>query len=176
MVCFLGKGEVEMIKRYIDFDKLSLKQCENLFSYIFDYADSFTFRFPNVKHSTSNTLSIKYDDTAQINNEFLDYIAKNNDLIGQCEKNLIKKSISNIYFNDKYNNKSVIYHCRIFDELKKMIKLNPNLFEWIEPELPEDISFHKKGKLFLYTCSHERLSIIFCNDNKQADIISKIVD
>lgn len=88
-----------MIKRYIDFDKLSLKQCENLVSYIFDYADSFTFRFPNFKHSTSNNLKIKYDDTVQINNEFLDYITKNNDLIRQCEscKNFYKnvKLISN---------------------------------------------------------------------------------
>lgn len=41
------------------------------------------------------------------------------------------------------------------------------LCERLEPDLPEDFSFHRNGEDFLYTCSHEDICILYIDKAEQ---------
>lgn len=164
-----------MEKIYINFSTLSNKQLIDLWNFVFKKSNQFSFRFPNYNHSTSNSMDIKYNDNAQIDQVFCDYLDKNSNLINECNKYLIKKCVSNKYFDDKYSNLSIVYYCRIFDYLKKLVIKKPNIFEWLEPDLPEDLSFFINDKLFVYVCSHEDICIFYVNADDKA-VISKIIE
>lgn len=159
-----------MIEKYIDFYSLNKQELNKFWDYIFLNATSVSFRFPNTEHSTSNTLKLKYNDQAEISKTYVQYIEKNKILICQSSNHLIKKYISNIYFNDKYKNLSEIYICKIFDYLKEMVYKNPNIFKWLAPELPEDLSFYKETDKFLYVCSHENICKIYVTKEELSDL------
>lgn len=162
-------GGIKMKKVFINFNTLNKSQMNDLWKFVFDRADAFSFRFPNSNHSTSNIMKLKYNDNAQIDTEFCDYMNKNYHLINECYKNLINKSITNRYLDDKYSNLSLVFKCEIFDYLKSLVFKKPNLFEWLEPNLPEDLSFYINDKLFMYTCSHEDICILYL-DNQSKNI------
>lgn len=162
-------------KIYIDFSNFSKKQFEKFWEYIFNSSDSFSLRFPNPYHSTSNTMDIEYDDLANICDEFVNYIQKNKVLINECTKNLIKKEITNRYLDDKYGNLSIVYNCKIFKSLHQYILNNPNLFDWLEPNLPEDLSFFKRDQLILYTCSHESICIFYSYDDREIALVKSLL-
>ena len=161
----------DSFKLFINLNALTNKQLVDLWNFVFDRVNQFSFRFPNYHHSTSNIMKIKYDDNAQIDEAFCDYLEKNKMLINKCENNKIKKEITNRYFNDKYSNLSIVYHCKMFDYLKEIVYRNPNLFNWLEPDLPEDLSFLINGKLFVYVCSHEDLCVFYVNSKDRDKIL-----
>lgn len=165
-----------MEELYVNLNTLSNKQLIDLWNFVFKKCNQFSFRFPNYNHSTSNTMKIKYNDNAQIDQAFCNYLEKNSNLINECNKYqyLIEKSITNKYYADKYSNLSIVYCCKIFDYLKDTVRRNPNLFEWLEPDLPEDLSFLINGKLFVYVCSHEDICIFYVNAADKAEILNII--
>ena len=160
---------------YIDLNMISRDKFNELWNFVFDKANQFSLRFPNYNHSTSNTMKIKYNDKAEIDKSFCSYIEKNKKLINECSNNLIKKDVTNKYLDDKYANMSVVYYCKMFDYLKKLVFGNPNLFDWLEPDYPEDLSFYIDGKLFVYVCSHEEICKFFVN-SKERDYLRKFVN
>lgn len=160
---------------YINLNMLSGIELIELWNFVFDRANQFSLRFPNCNHSTSNTMKIKYNDNAEIDENFCSYIEKNKRLINECSNNLINKNVTNKYLDDKYANLSVVYHCKMFEYLKKSVFNKPNLFDWLEPDSPEDLSFYINGKLFVYVCSHEDICRFFVN-SKDKEFLLKFVN
>lgn len=162
-------------KIYVSLNELNKSQYAKLWNFIFKNTDAFSFRFPNVNRSTSNTMKLKYNDNAQIDEVYCEYLDKNKRLIDECYKNLIDKTITNQYLDDKYSNLSLVFKCKTFEYIKNMILNKPNIFEWNEPDLPEDLSFYSKNELFMYSCSHEEICIFYL-DRKNAEILNKIIE
>lgn len=155
-----------MYKIYQNLNALSDDELNTFWNFIFKNSDSFSLRFSNINHSVSNSMKIRYNDSAEIDENFNDYLKKNETLISYCNNNIIKKYVSNSYVFDKYGNLSVIYICRMFDYIKNLIYKYPNVYEWLEPDLPEDICFYKDNTLLMYNCSHENISFIFLTEKQ----------
>ncbi|KFN04094.1 hypothetical protein [Bacillus clarus] len=61
------------------------------------------------------------------------------------------------------------------DNAKNVLKeLSNSLYEWVFPDLPEDLSFFKSGKEWLITCSHEKESFIKTEDKKEIERVLNI--
>ena len=157
----------KIFKVYLNLKSFDDKEFKKLWDYVFDNADCFSLRFPNREHATSNTMKLKYNNKGEPDEEFISYINKNQALICDCDRYVIKKYISNIYLDEKYGSLAQIYYCKIFDRIKKMVYKHPNVCEWLEPDLPEDLSFHRNGEYFLYTCSHEDICILYIDKSEQ---------
>ena len=111
----------KIFKVYLDLNSFDDKEFKKLWDYVFDNADSFSLRFPNHNHATSNTMKLKYNNKGELDEEFIDYLNKNQALICDCDRYLIKKYISNIYLDEKYGSLAQIYYCKIFDCLVNII-------------------------------------------------------
>ena len=55
-----------------------------------------------------------------------------------------------------------------FDEdLVDFLLKNDNLYNWLNPDFPEDIAFFKDGYCWLYSVAHEEMCVIYCSDKKE---------
>lgn len=56
-----------------------------------------------------------------------------------------------------------------FDEdLVDFLLKNDNLYNWLNPDFPEDIAFFKDGCCcWLYSVAHEEMCVIYCSDKKE---------
>lgn len=51
---------------------------------------------------------------------------------------------------------------------------NQNLYKWLNPEYPEDISFFKNGYCWLYSVAHESLCDIYCESEEEYEYLKSI--
>lgn len=71
-------------------------------------------------------------------------------------------------YNDYPSNLYYLYHFYHFsDEMKNYLLTNKNLYAWLNPNYPEDISFFKDGYCLLYSVAHENLCNIYCENEKE---------
>lgn len=74
------------------------------------------------------------------------------------------------------NGTAEVYYYHTDENAKGIIKEVANsLYSWIQPELPEDLSFIKKGRAWLVTVSHEEESYITI-DSDSTYLIDRISD
>lgn len=74
-----------------------------------------------------------------------------------------------------YEDTACVYHYRTSTRAREIIKeVSSALFQWIQPNFPEDLSFYKNGKPWLINIAHERLCYIINTNEKEIDIISSI--
>ena len=67
-----------------------------------------------------------------------------------------------------------VYYYKTTDEAKKVLKeVSNSLYQWVQPDFPEDLSFIKNGDPWLINIAHERESYIKTEDKNE---IEKILD
>jgi len=68
-----------------------------------------------------------------------------------------------------------VYYYNTDDHAKEVLKeVSNSLHDWIQPNLPEDLSFIKNSKPWLINTSHEKESYIRTNDEKEINRIQRI--
>ena len=68
-----------------------------------------------------------------------------------------------------------LYHFYRFSaEIKNYLLTNKNLYAWLNPGYPEDISFFKDGYCWLYSVAHEDLCDIYCENEKEYEYLKSI--
>jgi len=68
-----------------------------------------------------------------------------------------------------------VYYFRTNSKANKILKEGSNsLHSWVQPNLPEDLSFKKGKELWLINTSHEAESYLFTEDKEEIDRILKI--
>jgi len=60
------------------------------------------------------------------------------------------------------------------DETKQYLLTNKNLYNWLNPKYPEDISFFKNGYCWLYSVAHEEMCIIYCDSEMEYKYLKSI--
>ena len=62
-----------------------------------------------------------------------------------------------------------------FDEnLVEFLLKNDNLYNWLNPNYPEDVAFFKDGYCWLYSVAHEDICDIYCTDEAEYDTLKEI--
>ena len=51
---------------------------------------------------------------------------------------------------------------------------NKNLYNWLNPNYPEDVAFFKDGYCWLYSVAHEDICDIYCTDEAEYDTLKEI--
>ncbi|HFK1461056.1 stage III sporulation protein AH [Bacillus cereus] len=97
-------------------------------------------------------------------------------ILKKLELSLIKmrelSEWSSTILGDNQTAKVYFYHANT--HAKKILKeLSNSLYSWEQPDLPEDLSFFKKGEKWLVSCSHEQESFINTHDKNE---IKKVFD
>ncbi|KYH32051.1 hypothetical protein CLTEP_22960 [Clostridium tepidiprofundi DSM 19306] len=65
-----------------------------------------------------------------------------------------------------------VYYYKADDNAKKIIKdISNSLYEWVQPNFPEDLSFIKDEKNWLINMAHEKQAYIITED---LDLVTKI--
>ncbi|BBW96061.1 stage III sporulation protein AH [Geobacillus icigianus] len=60
---------------------------------------------------------------------------------------------------------ALVYYYRTDANANKVLtEVTNSLYDWVQPHLPEDLSFFKQGKEWLVTISHEKESYIYTED------------
>jgi hypothetical protein len=73
------------------------------------------------------------------------------------------------------NQTANVYYFYADGNAKSIIKMiAKSLFQWEMPNLPEDLSFFKQGKVWLATSSHEKQCLIFPENETEASKIMGI--
>lgn len=68
-----------------------------------------------------------------------------------------------------------IYYYYTDANAKEVLKdVSKSLYEWVQPHLPEDLSFFKQGKEWLVTISHENESYIFTEEKSEIEKVLSI--
>lgn len=58
--------------------------------------------------------------------------------------------------------------------VKDYILTNRNLYQWLNPKYPEDISFFKNGYCWLYSVVHEEMCEIYCDNIKEYEYLKSL--
>ncbi|MEY8350758.1 stage III sporulation protein AH [Bacillus cereus] len=73
------------------------------------------------------------------------------------------------------NQTAKVYYYYADENAKNVLKgLSNSLYSWVQPDLPEDLSFFKSGKEWLITCSHEKGSFINTDDKEEIQKVLNI--
>lgn len=68
-----------------------------------------------------------------------------------------------------------VYYFYCNPELKDvLIRETDHLYQWLQPELLEDLCFFKNGEVWLATVAHERMGVIRTEDHKDIEKIRGI--
>ncbi len=157
-------------KIYINLNALSCEEFNTFWDYVFSITDSFSLRFPNINGDNFDASKIYSFSNKIAPDSLFGYNKKLNCFIMNCNNSIIKKSYTNRYIYDKYQEPSLVLLCRTTASLKKEIRLNPNLFNWLAPDFPEDLSFFNKGNVVLYICSHEEIGCLYINEKQMEEL------
>lgn len=132
----------------------------DLIIYLYNCCDMFSFNFPNCTgkygyHVYRENFRQKLDE--------------------------LNPFIINHYFNYEYNDSIrnggdpyEIFHIAFTENTIWFLMLGLGLYNWVYPNLPEDICFYKKGKCFLKSISHEKRCCIYTDDIYDKLILRKI--
>lgn len=68
-----------------------------------------------------------------------------------------------------------VYYYGTDNQAREIIKeVSNSLYSWVQPDLPEDLSFIKNGKSWLINTAHERESCILTEDREEINRILNI--
>lgn len=60
------------------------------------------------------------------------------------------------------------------DTLINFLLTNKNLYNWLNPNYPEDVAFFKDGYCWLYSVAHEDICDIYCTDETEYETLKEI--
>lgn len=73
------------------------------------------------------------------------------------------------------NQTAYVYYYRANSHSNQVLKeCSKSLYDWVQPNLPEDLSFFKNGKEWLVTISHEKESYILTEDKNEIDKVMNL--
>jgi hypothetical protein len=83
-------------------------------------------------------------------------------LIAPIEEHFIERKVQKEWETTKlFEDTAYVFYFHLNNVTREFLKERSNsLFEWISPELPEDLIFYKDGKCLLATCSHEGFFLV----------------
>ncbi|WP_230200114.1 stage III sporulation protein AH [Bacillus niameyensis] len=83
-------------------------------------------------------------------------------LIADIKEQLIERTIQREWETTKLTKDTAyIFYFRLNNATRQFLNEYSNsLFNWISPELPEDLMFYKNDKCMLALCSHERFFMV----------------
>ena len=73
-----------------------------------------------------------------------------------------------------YQNKFEVCFYKNDEKLKKYILSNEDLYLWLSPKYPEDISFFRDGYCWLYSVAHEEYCDIYCRNKDEYEYLKSI--
>lgn len=65
--------------------------------------------------------------------------------------------------------------CRCCKESRKALLQMPNIFLYMDNDVPEDICFYRQGKLWFATISHERMAFFSNSTKEEVEIFKRII-
>jgi hypothetical protein len=95
----------------------------------------------------------------EIEDERLAYI---DILIAPIEEHFIERKIQQKWETTKLlEDTAYVFYFDLNNVTRQFLKeRSKSLFDWISPELPEDLMFYKDGKCLLASCSHEGFFLV----------------
>ncbi len=82
--------------------------------------------------------------------------------------------IENYYDPPNFDKKFDILFFKSSKEVKDYLLCNKNLYNWLNPQYPEDISFFKNGYCWLYSVAHEEMCDIYCESNEEYEYLKSM--
>ncbi len=78
------------------------------------------------------------------------------------------------YLPSEMKNQFNIMFYKLDNSIKEYLLTNKDLYNWINPDYPEDISFFKNGYCWLYSVAHEEMCDIYCESNEEYEYLKSI--
>lgn len=156
--------EVKKFKRKDSYEKLieyAYQKC-NVIMFV---AREDGLNYEDIKKLNKNMSLIQ----EKFSNSFIKELQRPLWVFHKSQKSLLNK-MSDIEFNNQFH----IYFYKFTNEIKAFLLSNPNLFKWLNPEYPEDISFFKNNCCWLYSIAHEEICDIYVENEKEFKELKKI--
>lgn len=95
----------------------------------------------------------------EIEEERLAYIDQ---LMNEIEEHLLERKIQREWETTKLTGDTAyVFYFQLNNVTRQFLKERSNsLFDWMSPELPEDLMFYQNDKCLLAGCSHERFFMV----------------
>lgn len=157
--------------------KIENEQYKRLIKYAFQKSDAIMFVFR--KDGFNDQQISKLEKTSNdLKTEFKDYILKirNGAYWVFTKVGYSKLGIYNSKFKDQPNFDKLfeVLFYKTNKELEEYVLSNSNLYSWLNPYYPEDISFFKNGYCWLYSIAHEELCDIYCENEEEYNYLKSI--
>lgn len=157
--------------------KIENEKYERLIKYAFQKSDAIMFVFR--KDGFSNQQILKLEKTSNdLKTKFKDYILKirNGSYWVFTKVGYSQLGISSSEFKDPSNFDKLfkVLFYKTNKELEEYVLSNSNLYSWLNPDYPEDISFFKNGYCWLYSVAHEEMCDIYCENEEEYNYLKSI--
>ena len=114
--------------------------------------------------------------------QFIELDKTKNKVKNKLEKSFLKDRVGNEWvFTGRYYPfvgdailASDILFYKFDDDLVSFLLKKNNLYDWLNPNSPEDIAFFKNGYCWLYSVAHEDICDIYCKNRKEYEELKKI--
>lgn len=138
-------------------NSMNEKKYNSLIRYLCSRCDIISFLIPDYDYA----VGINYEDRIK---PLMEYI----------EPFVVKHYESDEYCDRKTGGSYNIYYVDFIGSLIGLICSAQSLYNWIYPDLPEDICFYKEGKCFLKSIAHEKLCWIYTENEKEVKALKKL--
>lgn len=101
--------------------------------------------------------------------EFEEYKKKIKPLLGAFEPNLIHSEKTNCYAGQETEHLNEVYYYSTIGLSGEPFKMAESIYDWLYPDLPEDICFFKEGVCWFQSIAHEKLCFVYDSSKKTKD-------
>lgn len=81
---------------------------------------------------------------------------------------------SSVIKDSNFNQRYKIYFYKFTEEVKDYLLSNQNLYSWLNPKYPEDVSFFRNGWCLLSTITHEEMCDIEVETEEEYEYLKSI--
>lgn len=148
---------------------------KNLIEYAYDKCDAVMFVFRRDGFSQEDILKLN-NLLNQIKKKFSNSILKMRNGSYWVFSKVGYSQLDIEGYNDppNYDKLFDIVFLKLNDDIKFYLQSNDNLYKWLNPNFPEDISFFRNGYCWLYSVAHEEKCYIYCSNKKEYDYLKLI--
>ena len=148
---------------YIDIENCDREKYLELLRYIFRECNQVTFHFPNF--TNTGCVDVRLTNDGETNAEYVEYLARNAMLIRSCLNSGGIKKTTKVYNGVKLAYNTQMIQANLSESIKVLLK-RTHLYNWLYPDLPEDVCFFRNGLCRYLSESHEQI-FIMCNEKKE---------
>lgn len=166
-------------KHFCITSEISGELYDKVIDFLMTQCDQFAFCVPNLGKTLINESNAKYfpeykigytemdDDWVEDYNRYRVNIKKYLDSISEHIKN---HYIDTIYCDSISEYEKEIFLIELNDDTRKFFDYVKDLYQWKYPDFPEDLSFYRKGKVFMSSVAHENMCE-FCKKRKVEEFL-----